>query len=346
MRLVNQSVIAWGIAWVLTLGCDASNRAPGADGGTSDSQNGEDGSGGGPLLADQYPGDLGLEEDPAVIWVENFEAESIDAIISRYDDHKNPGGMSLDSDVPESSAGSQSMLMRAGAGVEATDLYKSFSPGYDEWYVRWYVKYEPTSTYHHSGVWFGGYNPPSSWPNPGAGNKPSGDDLFSIAIEPNLDGGGDAPRLDFYNYWMQMHTYEPGASYWGNSLVQNSKTEYDDGWMCIEVHVRLNSEMDSSDGAELALWIDEENVATFSDTEGLGYWVADRFCPKSADLPGCLDYPPAEGEAMGPLDLQFRTVEALQLNYFWPENYVSQENEAPLWYDDMVIATERIGCVK
>ena len=33
-------------------------------------------------------------------------------------------------------------------------------PGYDEWYVRWYAKYEAGAIqWHHTGNWFGGYAP-------------------------------------------------------------------------------------------------------------------------------------------------------------------------------------------
>src|SRR5256885_11736553 len=42
-------------------------------------------------------------------------------------------------------------------------------------YVRWYAKYQAGAPWHHTGVWFGGYNPPSNWPNPQAGIRPLGD---------------------------------------------------------------------------------------------------------------------------------------------------------------------------
>ncbi len=300
-------------------------------------------------LSARYPGDVGMAGDPAVVWVEDFEGATVDDIVARYEDHKNTAGMDLVADVPAGSAGSRSMAMHAGGPQEdATDFFKAFDTGYDEWYVRWYVKHEPDAAYHHTGVWFGGYNPPTDWPNPQAGTRPGGDDRFSIALEAMDAPAGELDHLDFYNYWMRMHTYtdEPDPPYWGNNLVNHSATAYDDGWMCVEVHTRLNPAMDSGAGAMLRLWIDDAPIVSFTDDEGHGWWVADHFCPSSADLPACTDYPPDDGQAMIPLDLQMRTVPELQLSHFWPQNYTTEDQETTVWYDDMVIATKRIGCLR
>src|SRR5207247_9021799 len=75
------------------------------------------------------------------------------------------------------------LALRAGGGVAAVDLFKQL-PDHDELYVRWYAKYEAGVPWHHSGVWVGGYNPISRFPSPHAGERPSGDDRFSISIEP------------------------------------------------------------------------------------------------------------------------------------------------------------------
>jgi ABC-type glycerol-3-phosphate transport system substrate-binding protein len=36
---------------------------------------------------------------------------------------------------------------------------------------------------------------------------------------------------------------------------------------------------------------------------------------------------------------------ALTLNYFWPQNYVTQGPAGSVQYDDMVVATVRVGCL-
>src|SRR2546426_8235132 len=62
------------------------------------------------------------------------------------------------------------------AATQVTDLYKRLDTGQDELYVRWYARYQAGAPWHHTGVWFGGYNPPSDWPNPQAGIRPLGND--------------------------------------------------------------------------------------------------------------------------------------------------------------------------
>src|SRR5438132_293829 len=151
---------------------------------------------------------------------------SVSAVTSRYDDYKNAGGMALVPDTPSGSCGAASMQLTAdgrNAATQATDLYKRLDTGQDELYERWYAKYQAGAPWHHTGVWFGGYNPPSDWPNPQAGIRPLGDDRVSFAVEPVWGNGGPNPVLDFYNYWMQMHTCSGcGGSYWGNALISRT----------------------------------------------------------------------------------------------------------------------------
>lgn len=276
-----------------------------------------------------------------MVWSENFEEGSVGAVTARYDDFKNAAGMQLVTDVPSGSCGAASMKLTAGGGVTATDFYKQL-PANDELYVRWYVKYQAGVPWHHTGVWFGGYNPALSYPSPAAGTKPNGDDRVSIAIEPVWGVGSPNPRLDFYNYWMNMHTCSSCAgSYWGNALVsRNSFTADDDSWMCLEVHAKLNTDTASSAGAVLEVWKNDVLVQRFPETAGTGYWVQDHFCPVGADGAQC-NYSPT---APGPLNLQFRSTTALALNHFWPQNYITDASVGSVWYDEMLVANVRIGC--
>jgi hypothetical protein len=360
--------LSWSI--LLLLGCNESSQRPALERGAGDvllgellprreagGERGLPSEQGGPDLAaavglaSKYPGDVGLDKDPAVVWAESFEEGSVAAVVARYDDHKNDAGMSLVADVPPRSGGKASMKLTAGGSASATDFYKQLLPGYDELYVRWYVKYQPGITWHHSGVWFGGYNPASTWPSPQAGLKPDGDDRFSISVEPMGAGSAPGPRLDFYNYWMKMHSWmdQPSGSqaYWGNTLVhQKGFVAEDNTWMCLEVQIKLNPAAGSGAGAALTLWKNDKLVARFTDTESLGYWIKDKFCPKSADSAECTDYPPPSGTTMIPLDQQYRSTLALKLNAFWPQNYITEGPAGSLWYDDMVVAKERVGCLR
>ena len=36
----------------------------------------------------------------------------------------------------------------------------------------------------------------------------------------------------------------------------------------------------------------------------------------------------------------------LKLNAFWPQNYITDPVAGSVWFDDMVIAKQRIGCLR
>ena len=79
-------------------------------------------------LATKYPGDVGMQSDPAVVWMENFEEGSATAVGARYDSHANPPGLTLETDVPGKSSGKSSGRMTSnGDTANATDLYKRLS---------------------------------------------------------------------------------------------------------------------------------------------------------------------------------------------------------------------------
>ncbi len=300
-------------------------------------------------LAADYPGDVGIDTDPNVVFYDGFEDVSVAAIVARYDDAKD-AGLAISSDVAPGTNGSQSIEMVAsGTGTNATDLYKLFDPGYEELFVRYYVKYQAGSEWHHSGMWIGGYNPPTSWPDPRAGTRPAGDDRVSIAIEPTENAVPD-PRLDTYNYWMNMHSWMDAPSgdtaYYGNPVVHDASFRVDDEqWMCIELHVKLNTDLASGAGAELGIWKNDQSIILYTDSSPVGYWIRDKFCPEGADSSSCTDYPPPPGTALVPLDFQTRTTSDLELNHIWPQNYITSGGAGSVWYDHIVVATARIGCM-
>src|SRR5437867_1543225 len=111
-----------------------------------------DGSDPGPrVLADNYPGDVGLGGDPAVVWFEDFEEGSVLAITTRYDQAQGQPRMQV---VSDHAGGAAALALTAGNGVQAVDLYKQL-PDHADVFVRWYAKYQANIPWHHSGVWFG-----------------------------------------------------------------------------------------------------------------------------------------------------------------------------------------------
>jgi hypothetical protein len=301
----------------------------------------------GSCIACRYPGDVGIDKDPDVVWTENFEEGTVAALLARYED-KKPDGLALDGDVPPNSSGNASgKLTASGAGPNAVDFFKNLAPGYEELFVRYYAKYQAGVEWHHTGVWLAGYNPASNWPNPQAGLKPNGDDRFHVALEPVEQGA--TPRMDFYNYWMKMHSWmaEPSGdtAYYGNSLVHDPGLVAKEAWQCFEIHVKLNPTPSSGLDAELGLWVDDRAVMEFTDEGPLGYWVRDKFCSDTATGRECTDYRP-DSPLLLRLDLQYRSTTQLKITAIWPQNYITSGGAGSVWYDDMVAAKSRVGCIR
>src|SRR4051812_17803188 len=123
-------------------------------------------------LAARYPGDVGIEQDPAVVFVENFEESTVLAVQNRWTDILNGAAMLFSSDVPSGSPGSHSLVIPSvGGGVSnGGHLYRQLTPAVaDTLYVRYYIKYPTGGKPTHAGTWVGGHNPPSAWPDPQAG---------------------------------------------------------------------------------------------------------------------------------------------------------------------------------
>jgi hypothetical protein len=292
-----------------------------------------------------------MAADPDVVWAENFEQGSLSAVTSRYNEATNAGGMTLTSDRHTLSRGQTSLRMQSsGSGTATTHLFKNLANsagGNDEWYVRYYTKYGAGGTWNHSGIWFGGYNPPLNYPYPRAGQKPNGDDRFSIGFEPSLVGSSF--RMDFYNYWMMMHSWmdvpSGNQAYWGNSILHDPSVTVPTGWTCVEVQVRLNTNLASAAGAEVQLWLNDASIQHYNETGPLGYWIKEKFCPATTTDTTCTAYRTASTPLV-PLNLQFRTTNSLKLNYLWIQNYVTDPGVGNVWYDDVVVAKRRVGCIQ
>jgi hypothetical protein len=92
-------------------------------------------------LANKYPGDVGIESDPNVVFTENFEEGSLAAVLARWEEAKKSDIMSLVPDTPPPSSGSHSILFAHVEGQDSAHLYRRLLPGYDQLYLRFYVKF-------------------------------------------------------------------------------------------------------------------------------------------------------------------------------------------------------------
>lgn len=286
-------------------------------------------------LASQYPGDAGINNDPDILYVEQFD-DGLPNILHRYDDIKNSEGMSIDDDVPEGSKIRHSLkITNTGGKNDGGHLLKQFKPGFDSTlFLRYYVKYPIISKgyIHHESVWIGGYNPSVDYPDPRAGTCGLGDKRISIAYEPVT-----VPAMDTYLYWGDMKSWNGGASCYGNDMINGSPTAKNltwDKWMCIEVMVKMNNPVTAYNG-ELKIWQDGVEVGHWGPGFPNGHWANDSWFNDVKDKP-------FEG-------FRWRTDPKLNINYLWIEFY---DDKSPagenhyIKYSNLVVAKRYIGPIK
>jgi hypothetical protein len=282
-------------------------------------------------LSASYPGDVGIENDANVVFVEKFEETALTSLFSRWSDILNGAVMLFSSDVPPGSPGTHSLNLPALGGVNTGGhLYKLLSPGVnDTLYVRYYVKYPTTGAYVHDGIWMGGHNPPVSWPDPQAGIKPAGNDRFSAAAEQS----DDRTHFDHYDYWMNMRIAGDG-NYWGNTLLNNPGVKVTPGqWACVEQMVKLNNPVTAFNG-EHAIWINGVQVSHLGQGFPNGTWSGGNFTQTTSGTP-------FEG-------FRWRSDANLNINWIWLQNYSPSDPlglTSPMLFDHVVVAKSYIGCL-
>ena len=297
-------------------------------------------------LAEKYPGDIGIGSDPNVVFTENFEEGTLAAVLARWESVQKSDIMSLVPDTPLLSSGSKSILLAHVEGENSGYLYRRLLPGYNQLYVRFYVKFATDCHLIHHFVHMGGYNPSTPWPMGGAGDRPVGDDRLTTGVEPM----GSTWRWDFYSYWMEMRSWQtpegvpdpenPNPAYYGNDFINDSDLSVVRGeWICVELMMKMNNPTTARNG-EQAIWINgqlwqENGQITSYLGEGFpnGYWQNDSWLPN-----------PGSGPFEG---YRWRSVEALKLNFLWMLAYITTATDPGhinnIWFDDIVVAKEYIG---
>ncbi len=303
-------------------------------------------------IAARHPGDAGIASDPAVIFVEDFEEESIEALAKRWEDVVSPGSMSFIPDVPAGSKGKQALFMdrQSGPGVQLYRRLKNKEGGwgYDKVFARYYVKFAPDcGEIHHFGTCLGGNLPATRWPSVRAGQPTDGAKSFWSGIEPF----GKSWTWDFYTYWCEMRGSPPKGQTWGNSFIQDPALKVvKDRWICVEQMIKLNDPA-ASDG-EQALWIDGKEITHLGNGFPKGRWMFDRFYPGKGgegvrwnpERGGRENFIVPEGGA--PFEgFRWRTVPELKVNYVWLYTYTEMPkgHRIQVSFDDVVVATEYIG---
>lgn len=289
-------------------------------------------------IAAAYPGDAGIENHPAVIKTEMFSRAGIDTLDQRWDSVRHPQLHSFSEDRPPGSGAEGSLLItHVGGETDGSHLYSRLLPGHDQVYARFYVKFdEDCAPIHHFGNQLGGYNPPTPWPQGGAGTLPTGLDRFKTAVEPY----GSDWSWDFYSYWSGMRQHGDGR-YWGTPFLTDGSRPpvAKNRWICVELMMKVNDPVEESNG-EQAFWIDGELFSR----DGQVVSRAGPGFPKGAWTGGW--WRPDASADTAFEGFQFRKVEDLAINFVNAYVYITRAPEghiSRIWFANIVVATEYIG---
>jgi hypothetical protein len=271
-------------------------------------------------LAAQYPGDAGIEKDPAVLFAENFESGGM----KKWDQVR--GGVVLSEEKPNGGRFCVHMPMERGKNT-GCDAIKWFMPGADTIYARLYVKFSPDYQYCHHFVWLGANERTNKWSAFGkAGLKPNGT-YYSTGMEPWFAWGKNPPpgEVNLYAYFLDMEPDTKMNKYWGNGFFPpgaekgkaagpNRVIPPLDKWQCWEFMIQANTAPDKADGKQ-AMWVDGKMVGEFTG-------------------------------------IRWRNDLDLKVNCFWLEHYGYDEGDPTkqfwkerqsVWFDDIVIAKKFVG---
>lgn len=278
-------------------------------------------------IAGRYPGDAGIERDPAVVFFEDFEGAAL-----RFDN--NWGGIGLNP-APENVHGGKRALdtslpyprpnKETGKGV----TFHLKEP-VDTLHLRYYAKYgKTTELYHgatHNGGGIGATAPgvPDAQPGiPADGRNKYGVllDTYRLVDDPKMASPGPLAVYVYHpeqrHQWGEhfyptgrMSPYGASPTYFGPQFVRRPDLIPDrERWICYELMVQANTP-GRRDG-RIAFWIDGRLAADFPN-------------------------------------LRLRDVATLKANYFSLGLYTMNDaikGPCEMWFDDVVAATSYIGPV-
>lgn len=271
-------------------------------------------------LAAKYPGDAGLERDPAVLFAENFESGDL-----KKWDHQR-GGVALTEAQPHSGRWCVQMKMQRGVNVGG-DTIKWFMPGADTVHARFYVKFSSDYQYAHHFVTLLANPPSNKWGAFGkAGRKPDGT-YFSSGMEPWFAWGQNRPpgEVNLYSYFMDMAIDPKMNRYWGNGFFPPGPEKGRaagprrvipplDAWHCWEFMIQANSAPGRADGRQ-AMWVDGRLVGEFTG-------------------------------------IRWRENSDVKINCLWLQHYGYDGSDPTkrywkesqsVWFDDVIVARDYIG---
>jgi hypothetical protein len=240
-----------------------------------------------------------------------------------------------------------------------SDLYISaqaqhvFSRRVPSMYFRFYARFVgQTAVPHH---WVRVAAGDATFASDGLANTvPAGDRGFWFDVDARRD-----ETFNFYAYWYKMRsgrcndgTTVPGCAgdqgttyHYGNNFTPAGQNPFPrDTWFCLEVFTKVNT-VGQSDG-ELALWMNDVLVGEYRPGTPRGRWLRDNFYSfgqyfQDEQAFEGFDFRSSDEVLMKRITLdayyEKGSLDALASTTTVPEAQV-------ILYDDVVVATERIGC--
>jgi len=354
-----------GLTLALAIGCSNSNAAPAGtssqdaadaglpgdrDGGVAPEGGRPDSVANGAWIAAGYPGDQGIADDPRVLFHSDFESGF--AGWTRFT--KNTEQLAVLTDATLANSGVNYLRAQVTRTQLASDQYISANTQVDlprripELYWRFYARFVgQTATPHH---WVRVAAGTPDFDADGLANTvPVGSKGFWFDLDAHSDG-----FFSYYVYWYKMRSGRcndgsatPGCAgdqgttyYYGNNFSPAGQSVFPrDTWQCMEIHAKANT-VGALDG-ELALWIDDVLVGEYRPGSPRGRWLRDNFFTWGQYYQDAQAF---EGfDFRSSTDVLFKRV-TLDAYYERGTLPADAPEAQVILYDDVVVATERIGC--
>jgi hypothetical protein len=316
-------------------------------------------------LSERYPGDVNIASDPAVLFHDDFESGW-----GRWDGPTaDTRYLTLLTDESLARAGRRLLRSRVTtADLQATEYissstYVDFDRRVDEIYWRFYARFPELAPNPHHWVRMAAGN--ASWSASGRANTvPPGDQGFWFDFDASNDD-----QFNFYVYWYKMRsgrcndgTVTPGCAgdqgttyYYGNVFEPPGQQAFPrDRWFCIEIHAKASTP-GASDG-ELAFWIDDRRVGEYRPGTPEGTWLRAQFHTGGCTFSACTPPQPFAGfDFRSSSEVRFKSI--ILDAYYERTSSANKRQELErrgltlsdaqtILYDDVVAATERIGCAR
>ncbi|MBX3130793.1 MAG: hypothetical protein KF718_29005 [Polyangiaceae bacterium] len=309
-------------------------------------------------LSAAYPGDQGIGTHPSVLFHSDFESG-----MSGWTSYtQNSSLLAVEQSGSRAHGGSAYLRASITRTQLAQNPYLSAQAQFHlpnrvpEIYWRFYAQYVgKTAVPHHwirSAATNGTFNPEGQ-----AGKKPGGDQAFWFNLDARNDGS-----FFFYAYWHEMRSWmcndgstDPGCAgyngpsnnaYYGNNFHPAQQTAFPrDDWFCVEIRGKANTP-GQYDG-ELWFWIDGKLVGEYRTGTPRGRWLRENFFSHGQYYRDEQDFEGFNFRTSAEVGFQRIILDA----YYEKGTLDAKESsgiEVPeaqvIWYDDVVLATERVGC--